>query len=151
MDTNKPNAHPPIDTAAVAKEFTASMQGKLSDEQIAAASKVIQTTTTGYPATGNVASLVFYLQFQVDITGGKEFNGKGGGISTPGGGALFGTVYTDDLNRLYSDTVSFQFTAVAFVYLSIIFFDGNSNALGTFQAGGVSTVNGTGGGSGKWK
>lgn len=143
---------PAIDTAEIAAKFKASVQDVLSPEQTQAAVELIQSTagTTGYAATGNVASFIFYLQFQVNIKDGKAFNGKAGGVSTPGGGALFGTVYTSDLDRLYRDTVSFQFTALASVYLSIVFFDGHSNALGTFQAGGISTVNGTGGGSGHW-
>jgi hypothetical protein len=150
MSTNETQGQPKVDPATIAQDFQSAMQGKLKDEQIAAATDVIKATATGYGANGNVASFVFYLQFQVNINGGKSFNGKAGGLTTPGGGALFGTVYTDDLNRLYSDTVSFQFTAVASVYLSIVFFDEHSNALGTFQAGGISTVNGIGGGSGHW-
>ena len=92
--------------------------------------------TSSYPANGSVASFIFYLQFQVNITsqGGKTFNGKAGGISSPGGGALFGDVYTDDLDKLYSDTHSFEFQSLP-VYLSILFFDKDSNLLGHFQSG----------------
>ncbi len=93
--------------------------------------------------------MIFYLKFQVNVTGGESFNGNAGGISTPGGGALFGDVYTDNLPNLYANTVSFEFQGTN-VYLSILFFDGNSNLLGNFQAGAVSTVTGIGGGSGHW-
>ncbi|MGX7666516.1 VapA/VapB family virulence-associated protein [Flavobacterium pedocola] len=134
----------------VAHDFQSALHGKLDDSLIEAGKNKIMSTNTAYPANGSSVSMIFYLQFQVIIkNGGKTFNGKAGGISTPGGGALYGDVYTDDLNRLYSDTVSFQFTSTP-VYLSIIFFDSNGNVLGTFQCGSVSTVTGVGGGSGSW-
>ena len=134
----------------IAHDFHVAMGGKMDEKLISSAKKEIVSATTSYPARGSSVSMIFYLQFQVIIqNGGKTFDGKAGGISTPGGGALFGDVYTDNLNRLYSDTVSFQFTSTP-VYLSIIFFDSHSNVLGTFQCGSVSTVSGVGGGSGKW-
>lgn len=134
----------------IAHDFHVAMDGKLDADLIASGKKTIVETTTSYPARGSSVSMIFYLQFQVIIqNGGKTFDGKAGGISTPGGGALFGDVYTDDINRLYKDTVSFQFTSTP-VYLSIVFFDSNGNVLGTFQCGSVSTVTGVGGGSGKW-
>lgn len=141
----------PATMQTVKEDFNEAMEGILEPEQLEAIGHQLDAATTSYPANGNVASFIFYLQFQVNITssGGKSFNGKAGGLTTPGGGALFGDVYTDDLNRLYESTVSFQFTATP-VYLSLIFFDSHSNALGTFQAGGISTVTGVGGGSGKW-
>ena len=140
----------PLDHKTIAHDFKEAMHGKLNDEQVAKGTEVLETTAPGYGANGNVASLIFYLQFQVNVTNGKSFNGKAGGLSSPGGGALFGTVYTHDIIRLYRDTISFQFTALLHTYLSIIFFDANSNVLGTFQAGGLTTVNGIGGGSGQW-
>lgn len=133
----------------IAHDFHVAMNGKLDNELIHAAKNQILSTTASYPAKGSSVSMIFYLQFQVNIDNGKSFNGKAGGISTPGGGALFGDVYTDDINRLYSSTVSFQFTSTP-VYLSLIFFDNHSNVLGTFQSGSVSTVTGVGGGSGSW-
>jgi hypothetical protein len=136
---------------AIANDFRNAMKGKLTDEHVEAAVNTLLSTTSRYPANGSVASLIFYLKFQVNITGagGKSFNGNAGGASTPGGGALFGDVYTDNLARLYSDTVSFEFQGTP-VYISLLFFDKNSNLLGHFQAGAVSTVTGIGGGSGKW-
>ncbi|AEH01115.1 VapA/VapB family virulence-associated protein [Lacinutrix sp. 5H-3-7-4] len=133
----------------IAHDFITKNTGVLDQNKIDNAVKTITAKTQSYPAKGSVASFIFYLKFQVNITGGKSFNGNAGGASTPGGGALIGDVYTSDINRLYSDTVSFQFTATP-VYTSIIFFDKSSNALGTFQCGAVSTVAGVGGGSGKW-
>jgi hypothetical protein len=143
------NATLPVSREIVAHDFVNATYGKLDSAKIASAVETLKATTTAYPATGSVASFIFYLQFQVQITNGKTFNGKAGGISSAGGGALFGDVYTGDLNRLYSDTVSFQFIATP-VYLSIQFFDRHSNLLGTFQSGAVSTVAGTGGGTGGW-
>ncbi|WAC01286.1 VapA/VapB family virulence-associated protein [Lacinutrix neustonica] len=133
----------------IAHDFVTKNTGVLDQEKIDAAVKTITAETQSYPANGSVASFIFYLKFQVNITGGKSFNGNAGGASTPGGGALIGDVYTSDINRLYKDTKSFQFNATP-VYTSIIFFDGSSNVLGTFQAGAVSTVAGIGGGSGSW-
>jgi hypothetical protein len=134
---------------AIAKDFRDDMQGKLDDDKIEAAAAKLAATTTAYPANGSVASFIFYLRFRVDVSGGKSFQGDAGGITTPGGGALFGDVYTDDINRLYSDTHSFQFTATP-VYTALLFFDSHSNLLGHFQAGAVSIVAGTGGGTGGW-
>jgi hypothetical protein len=139
-----------VDVQAIAADFATRMQGKMDTETINNSVASLKATTQAYPATGSVASLIFYLKFQVSVkNGGKTFNGDAGGISSPGGGALFGDVYTDDINRLYRDTTAFEFQGTP-VYLSILFFDKNSNLLGHFQAGAVSTVLGVGGGSGKW-
>jgi hypothetical protein len=136
----------------LAHDFATSVHGALEQDQIDATVKALlaSAAATAYPATGSVASLLFYLKFQVNVKGGgKTFDGNAGGISTPGGGALFGDVYTDDIKRLYAKTASFQFNATP-VYLNINFFDGSSNFLGHLQSGGISTVLGTGGGSGSW-
>lgn len=138
-----------ISKEAIGEDLRTSLQGALEPAAVDQAVERLVTTTTSYPATGSVASFVFYLQFMVTVTGGKRFDGKAGGLTTPGGGALFGDVYTDDVNRLYRDTVSFQFNATP-VYTNLNFFDSNSNFLGSFQSGSVSTVLGTGGGSGSW-
>lgn len=96
---------------------------------------------------GSVASLIFYLRFHFDCEN-YGFNGSAGGISSPGGGALFGDLYIND-ESIFSDTVSFQFIATP-VYLAILFFNSNSKLLGHAQFGSVSTVSGIGGGSGYW-
>jgi hypothetical protein len=139
-----------VSPEVLAHDFVNAVHGTLDQDKIdAAVDSILTASTTSYAATGSVASLLFYLQFQVNIKAGKSFNGKAGGISTPGGGALFGDVYTDDIDRLYSSTTSFQFNATP-VYLNINFFDGHSNFLGHLQSGGISTVLGVGGGSGNW-
>jgi virulence-associated protein len=142
------------ESAAVSKEiiahdFITAMHDKLDQEVIDSNVRALSAQTASQPATGAVSSMVFYLKFGVTVTNGKSFNGNAGGVSTPGGGALFGDVYTDNLDALYDRTVSFEFQATP-VYLSILFFDDNSNLLGHFQSGAVSTVTGVGGGSGSW-
>ncbi len=148
MNSTAQKIAPVVNSDIIAHDFRTALTGKMPQAQLDAAVTKL-TTDTAYAATGSVASLIFYLQFQVNVSGGKSFNGKAGGVSTPGGGALIGTVYTDDINALYANTVSFEFQGTP-VYLSILFFDGNSNLLGHFQAGAISTVTGVGGGSGSW-
>jgi hypothetical protein len=141
----------PVSKEIVAHDFEISVHGKLDQAVIDATVKSLLTETSRYPANGSIASLIFYVKVQVNITsqGGKSFNGNAGGVGSPGGGALFGDVYTDDLNRLYRDTKSFEVNSTP-VYLSVLFFDGNSNLLGHFQSGAVSTVAGVFGGTGSW-
>ena len=145
-------ANQTVSSDAIARDFSKSMEGKLEGAKIESAVKALAATTSKFPANGSVASFIFYLEFQVKITspGGKTFNGKAGGLTSPGGGALFGDVYTDDINRMYENTKSFQFNCTP-VYTSLLFFDGQSNLLGHFQSGSVSTVLGVGGGTGSWK
>lgn len=144
----------------IAEDFGKLFEGKLPPEAIRSAVALISqapkgalalSSTSSYPANGSIASAVIWMKCQCVITspGGKTFNGSSWGISFPGGGALFGDVYTSDLDALYANTKSFALAATP-VYTSFTFFDGSSNALGSFQAGSVSTVSGTGGGSGSW-
>lgn len=140
---------PNLDPGLIAADFATHLKGKLPQAQIDSITSSLRATTNRYPATGSIASLIFYLQIQVSIKGGETFNGKAGGVSTPGGGALFGDVYTDDLSKLYANTVSFEFQSTP-VYFSVLFFDSSSNLLGHFQAGAVSIVAGIGGGKGHW-
>lgn len=109
------NAPQIIDKQLIAHDFRVAMHDKLEPEHIEGVAEALVSSTKSYPATGSVASLIFYLKFQVNITDGKSFNGDAGGASSPGGGALFGDVYTDDLDRLYRDTVSFEFQARRFI------------------------------------
>lgn len=138
-----------VSKETIANDLQTALQGTLEPAAVDKAVNQLLTTTNSYPATGSVASMIFYLKFRVDVTNGKSFDGNAGGVSSPGGGALYGDIYTDDINRLYSDTVSFQFNATP-VYTNLNFFDSHSNFLGSFQSGSVSTVLGTGGGKGSW-
>lgn len=109
-------------------------------------------TATSYPAHGSLYSIIFYIGVQCTINGGKTFDGKAWGASTPGGGALYGDVYLENastLDELYTRTSDFTFVA-AIAYTTVIFLDSNATVLGHFQAGSVSTVAGSGGGSGSW-
>lgn len=139
-----------VSKEVIANDFRKSAQGKLSPESLDAAVKALQDTTTKKHATGSIASLIFYLQIAVDCPDdNRHFVGNVGGISTPGGGALIGDIYSDDFEKLYNNTNVLQFTATP-VYTSVIFFDSESHMLGHFEAGAVSTVAGTGGGTGNW-
>jgi hypothetical protein len=135
----------------LAEDFKTAFKGKVGDEVIASVgAKLSSAALTSYPANGSIASIVIWMKCQCTVkNGGKTFNGNSWGIAFPGGGALIGDVYTDDINALYANTVSFALTATP-VYTAFYFFDKNHNSLGSFQAGSVSTVGGTGGGSGSW-
>jgi hypothetical protein len=141
-----------VDREMIATDFREWMDGKLDKEKIDAAANAITSATGVYPAHGSLASLIFYVKVQVVINDGKTFDGNAGGAFTPGGGALFGDVYTDDINALYSNTHSFELHSVAIpvAYTAVLFFDGSSNLLGHFEAGAVTTVTGIGGGTGSW-
>ncbi|SEP43854.1 VapA/VapB family virulence-associated protein [Nitrosovibrio sp. Nv6] len=135
----------------IAKDFADKMAGHLPDDKIKAAVDKITTTATSYPANGSVVIAIFYVKPVITITstGGKTFYGNGGGIGSAGGGAWWGDVYTDDIERLYRDTVSFQIN-IAVAYSAVVFFDRDSNELGHFQAGSLVTGGFVGGGSGAW-
>lgn len=138
-----------INRELIAHDFKTAADGKMEADQIEAVTSALQSFTNQYGAKGNIVSFVFYQQFRVYLDNGKEFEGHAGGVSTPGAGACFGHVYTDDIDRLYRDTVSFEYQSTP-VYLSVLFFDAHSNLLGHFQAGAVSVVTGIGGGKGSW-
>ena len=91
----------------------------------------------------------FYSRIWVEIYDGKKFGGNAGGLGSLGGGALMGDVYMDDLDKLYKNTVSFEYNATP-VYTNVNFFDSDSNLLGHFQAGAVSVCSGIGDGTGSW-
>lgn len=148
----------PDNRSIIAGDFAKQFAGKLPPEAIASAVAVIRgapkgaqaSSTSSYPANGSIASVVIWMKCQCTIKNdGKTFDGDSWGISFPGGGALFGDVYTSDLSALFANTKTFALAATS-VYTSFTFFDGHANALGSFQAGSVSTVNGTGGGDGSW-
>jgi hypothetical protein len=138
---------PPFDL--IAQDFRARMQGKLEDDKIEAAVASLTSVTPSYPARGEVASMFLIMQFKVSVTNGKTFNGRAGGLSWPGAGVMEGDVYSDDIYKMYRETKSFEFNASP-VWTSLLFFDGNTNLLGNFQAAAVSSVAGIGGGAGEW-
>ena len=146
-----------LSNTQLADDFKELFKGQLSDDVI---NKSVEQITeaklkaaTSVSANGSLASLVFYVKAQCNVNGGKSFNGSAWGVSFPGGGALFGDVYLSEasssLDDLYKRTTSFTFTATP-VYTAFYFWDSKNTLLGHFQAGSVSTVTGTGGGSGSW-
>ncbi len=104
-----------------------------------------------YSVHGLVTSLAVYQHFSLTVEDdGKTFTGDSGGISVPGVAVLKGTLFTEDLQRLYKDTVSFQYNAVG-PYMNINFFDSHSTLLGHVQSGSIGTLTGIGGGTGGWR
>ncbi len=98
---------------------------------------------------GVLASALVYQRLKLNVEGGETFEGYAGGLSFPGGAMVWGTLFTDNIQRLYDRTESFEFNAVG-PYLNVNFFDGHSAILGHAQLGGVSSVIGIGGGTGTW-
>src|SRR5262245_20237700 len=117
------------------------MKGKMEAAQVDDVARTLMATTKSYPATGEAGSFVFYMRFNVSIKTqkGKTFTGNAGGLASLGVGEFFGDVYTDDLDRLYRETRSFEFQGMP-VYMSLLFFDKRSKLLGHFQSGAVSFV-----------
>lgn len=142
-----------VDKNLIAHDFATAYHGRMVQSQIDSAVAAIMGTATAYPiSNGSIIGGIFYVRYTCDIVvNGKTYAGvgNGGGLFTPGGGAVLGDVYTDDPVRLVTNTVSFQINATP-VYVNINFFDGNSNLLGHLQSGAVSTVVGTGGGTASW-
>jgi hypothetical protein len=128
----------------ISNDFYYDMNGKMDQGLIQLAKNIILGRTTSYSA-----EVSFDGNFEVNIDNGKSFYATDLYSLVFGGGVFFGDVYTDDLNRLYRDTVSFEFKNTA-IYLSLIFFDRNSNHLGTFQCGAFSSVSCVGVGLGTW-
>lgn len=104
-----------------------------------------------YTAQGQIASVGPYTQVTVGVTPAPgmllSFLGHAGSLSTLGANGTWGDLYTDDLVRLYTDTVSFEFNTLVF-YTNVNFFDASSNFLGAYHGGGVGIVTGIGGGTG---
>lgn len=142
---------PPVDLPARARELRNSLDVGTNSEELDDLENAIAATATKYPAGGYVWSALIYTGWAAAIYGShRAFKGRAWGIAVPGGGTLFGEIYSDDLDRLYRDTKSFTFTAAA-AYTAIYFFDENSQYLGSFQGGSISNVIGTGGGSGEFE
>lgn len=142
-----------IDRNQIASDFAALVGDKMPSNAVDAAVAAMLATSTKYSiSNGSIVGGVFYVRITCDISvNGKNhaFVGNGGGLFSPGAGALLGDIYTDDVNRLVASTVSFQVNATP-VYVNVNFFDDHSNLLGHLQTGAVSIVTGTGGGKGSW-
>ncbi len=135
----------------IADDFRAHWAEKLGESKTDQIIEDLLAGDTAYAADGAIVSGIFWVQVTVNDWDGqpKSYTGEGGGVFTPGGGALIGAVYTDDLDGLLANTSRFEVNAAA-AYTSIVFFDDDSNCLGSYQSGSVSTVVGIGGGKGSW-
>ena len=137
----------------IAQDFYDNFKGQLGEEELSHAVEVIKCTENKYHTTGSLMCAAFYFRVTVERsdTVKKQFIGNGGGLGCPGAAALIGDVYTNDLEKLYRDTCSFELN-IAAAYTSVLFFDNKSRLLGHYQAGAVTTViGGLGGGTGKWQ
>lgn len=137
----------------IAQDFYNNFQGKLEDEKLDQVVQEIKCTENKYHTQGSLINWVVYFRVTVgayfDVK--KQFTGNGGGLGFPGTQALIGDLYTNDLERLYRDTDSFEVNVTP-VYTSVLFFDKSSRLLGHYQAGAVSTpTGGIGGGKGSWE
>lgn len=139
----------------IARDFAQAYQGKM--EQALLDESVQKIKTMGVKgkvnASGHILTELFYTHVEVTTqysTPVHKFSGDGGGMFSTGAGAFAGDIYTDDLNKLYRDTVSFQVNSTV-VYLSVLFYDKNSHLLGHLQSGACSISIGIGGGKGSWK
>lgn len=145
-----------FDEVAIANEYRKTMGNNLTHPQIEEGLKSLNDvlrvntkrsagTVQRYQAHASLVAIIFWARIHVTVVGGKSVIGDGGGVYTPGGGGIWGNLYTSDIERLYRDSYSYQMSATAF-YMGINFFDGNSNYLGSFHGGGLGIVTGTGGG-----
>jgi hypothetical protein len=142
---------PAVTHEAFAKDLAELLKGKLDDDKLAAAAANVSAATTAYPAAAWFVSFVFYLHCECQVTGETpRFRGNAGGIWSPtvGAGGYFGNLYTDDKDKLYKQTASFEVHS-AIVYCGMTFWDSNSTLLGHFESGGIGAI-GVGGGTGKW-
>ena len=133
------------EAAASAEQW---LRGKIDDQEVEKTLKAIRNPAAAYSTGGSVLCAVFYWRIWLTLRG-TNFYGNAGGIGGLGGGSTNGDIYTDDINKLFRETVSFQFNS-AFVYLNVNFFNAHSQLLGNYQGGGVGICGGTGGGSGYW-
>ena len=139
--------------AQIIEDLEKEHRGKMDDEILDAALRKIETTDTKYPATASIATIFFYTKIYCDIDDkvyGAKFTGDVFVTNSIGGCELQGYVYTDDIERLLNDTHSFEIISKK-DNLSFLFFDNNSNLLGHFQAGAVSSSCGIFGGKGSWE
>ena len=132
---------------AIANELASELHGKLDQPKIDAVVAALKAPAASQSANATTICLIFYTHV-AGATPGHSFSGNAGGICVPPGGSGAGTLYSDNFNSLFSQTVSFSFVA-AVAYLGIQFYDSHHNLLGHYEGGGVYTP-GTGGGTMSW-
>ncbi len=110
----------------------------------------LQGVETAYEATGNIACAVIWARVQARlIDRNMHFQADTWGGGSPGGGALFGHIYTDNVDELLQNTSKVLVYACA-AYTAFVFQNRVERVLGHFQAGSVSTVAGFFKGDGRW-
>ncbi|PHM58993.1 VapA/VapB family virulence-associated protein [Xenorhabdus sp. KK7.4] len=130
------------------KKYT---EGKLEAELI---DKTIKEITSlgieGYQATVSYVGKFIKQIFNIVVEDHHEvFRGESWGISSIGVGASEGWIWTDNLDKLFSDTTHFKFVGNSLV-LGITFQSADLSPLGVFTGLGISLVTGIGSGSGNW-
>lgn len=139
-----------IDRSQLADDLQQQFDGKVPQQVLESARAHLESRPLVAGSSGDATLIIggaITGQLQCVVDNGPTFLGHfwGGGPAT----RTPGSIYTDDAERLYSQSTSFMLAATP-VYTSFIFMDDSGNALGSFQAGSISTVTGTGGGSGHW-
>ncbi|OTA20589.1 hypothetical protein Xbed_01393 [Xenorhabdus beddingii] len=130
------------------------LKGKLEQQTIDNARKKLlepRPTEQSFINSGLlVSSFVFYHKYTLNVSGGKVFHGKGGGLLSLGKGAYIGHIFTDDFDILY--TYGKKVTVILTPITSgVQFWDDNYNIVGHFAGGGGGSLVGTGGGHGYWE
>lgn len=138
-------------TAAMVTAVTVAMSlfGGLSSASAQPVSSAKTSSTIRIPGVGGTYQCgVFFFGFELQ-NGSRQYVGHGGGLGSVGGAVFVGDIYTNDAERLYRETVSFQVNAAS-PYVNINFFNRNAENLGSLHAGGVGVCAFLGGGSGRW-
>lgn len=123
--------------------------GIYTPDQLSDAKKAIRGFDKKYPATGNIEGGIVYARLNVEVKGGQKCGSDVWGAFTPGAGALIGDIYTSDIDTLYRDTVSCEVNATP-LYVNVNFINAKTQIIGSFQAGGISTIVGVGAGKCIW-
>lgn len=132
----------------VATNIRSFFKGKLDSAPINDITASLEKMTQRYHYQIRVVGAVFY--FHIWIFDEKhEFNGNAGVSALVSAINGAGDIYTDDIDKLYGETVSFSFESAG-PYFSVQFFNKEHKLLGHLQAGGLGNP-GIGGGTGKWK
>src|SRR5271165_6963874 len=124
MSEQKRTTTATFDEEAILRDYRRAHKGTLTDAQIEEGAKSLsealkaaakQTAAqTKYAANATIATTFAWVHIGVTVSGGKSCIGDGGGVFGLGGGGFWGDVYTDDIERLYRDTVSFQVNLAVF-------------------------------------
>jgi len=123
--------------------------GMLVPEKLAGVIESITLTETSYFANTVIEGFVFAFQVKTSIDSTKQFRGNGMGLGTAGAGTTWGTVYTDNLTKLYTATSRFELRSAP-GYCGVLYYDANLNLLGYFSGGGLTLITGIFAGEGFW-